>query len=449
MLEGHKPNVNRLMFHPTGDLLASHSWDGTLRLWHPSTGRQLLHLPYKAESDSPQLSRDGQWLWAGLHGERAALIELIPSREYRTLVSSFGSVAGTQTQADLSPDGRLLAVGTTNGASLWDLQSGRELARLPRGTRQVFFDRNTQSDSHSRSKAEFADHDHHSEASTADRGPYDLLTSGSAGLLRWPISSDQSAGRPRLGLPKQLSPISQAWFARSADGRAIGLAAEAGGVNRIIDLETGAVQRELGRHPNGSIRVLSRNGQWAASNGWHSESVRLWNALTGEMVHEWPLEKQTRIRFTPDSRTLVISQHDGFSFWDVDTRRPIHRLRREVGFESSHVAFSADGKLMALEMAPAVIHLIDAATFRTIAKLEDPHGDQPVWQDFTPDGTKLVVVTKHTTAIHIWDLRAIRAQLKEINLDWDWPEFAPVNPSAGSEPDKYTVDIVVDNPEKD
>jgi hypothetical protein len=104
---------------------------------------------------------------------------------------------------------------------------------------------------------------------------------------------------------------------------------------------------------------------------------------------------------------------------------------------------------MALEMAPAVIHLIDAAAFRTIAKLEDPHGDQPVWQDFTPDGTKLVVVTKHTTAIHIWDLRAIRAQLKEINLDWDWPEFPPVNPSAGSEPDQYTVDIVVDNPEKD
>jgi WD40 repeat protein len=166
------------------------------------------------------------------------------------------------------------------------------------------------------------------------------------------------------------------------------------------------------------------------------------------MVHEWPLEKQTRIRFTPDSRTLVISQHDGFSFWDVDTRRQIQRLRREVGFESSHVAFSADGKLMALEMAPAVIHLIDASAFRTIAKLEDPHGDQPVWQDFTPDGTKLVVVTKHTTAIHIWDLRAIRARLKEINLDWDWPEFAPANSSLGSESEQYTVDVVLEDSEK-
>jgi eukaryotic-like serine/threonine-protein kinase len=468
ILEGHKPNVIKLMFHPTGDFLASHSWDGTLRLWDPSTGRQLLQLPLKTETERPHISRDGQWLWMGLHGERAALLELIPSREYRTLVSSFGAVAGTQTQAELSPDGRLLAVGTTNGASLWDLQSGRELARLPRGTRQVFFDCSMQSDSERRSTAELADEVHDSEASAADCGPYDLLTSGSAGLLRWPIitprpvpvrdrergpemaseSSDRHSQRPRLGLPKQLSPLTQAWFARSADGRAIGLAAEEGRVNKIIDLETGAVQRELGPHPNGHVRALSSDGQWAASNGWHSERVRLWNARTGEMVHEWFLEKQTRIRFTPDSRTLVISRHDEFSFWDVETRQSTRRLRREVGFESSHVAFSPDGKLMALELAPAVIHLIDAATFCTIAKLEDPHGDQPVWQAFTPDGTNLVVVTKHTTAIHIWDLRAIRARLKEINLDWDWPEFAPASQIPGSALDKYTIDVVRDDPEK-
>ena len=103
---------------------------------------------------------------------------------------------------------------------------------------------------------------------------------------------------------------------------------------------------------------------------------------------------------------------------------------------------------MALELAPAVIHLIDAATFRTIARLEDPHGDQPVWQDFTPDGTKLVVVTKHTTAIHIWDLRAIRARLKEINLDWDWPEFPPAQPIAGLAAEKHRVDVVSDEAEK-
>ena len=47
---------------------------------------------------------------------------------------------------------------------------------------------------------------------------------------------------------------------------------------------------------------------------------------------------------------------------------------------------------MALEMAPAVIHLKEVATGRTVAKLEDPHGDRATWQGFTPDGTQLVVV---------------------------------------------------------
>ena len=80
---------------------------------------------------------------------------------------------------------------------------------------------------------------------------------------------------------------------------------------------------------------------------------------------------------------------------------------------------------MALEMAPAVIHLMEVATGRTVAKLEDPHGDRATWQGFTPDGTRLVVVAGYADAIHIWDLRAIRTRLKDMNLDWDWPEFSP------------------------
>src|SRR5262249_49766713 len=40
-------------------------------------------------------------------------------------------------------------------------------------------------------------------------------------------------------------------------------------------------------------------------------------------------------------------------------------------------------------------------------------------------GTRLVVVSGFSSSIHIWDLRAIRMRLKEMGLDWDWPEFPP------------------------
>jgi len=80
---------------------------------------------------------------------------------------------------------------------------------------------------------------------------------------------------------------------------------------------------------------------------------------------------------------------------------------------------------MALEMASGVIHLIEASSGRTVARLTDPHGDRASWQAFTPDCTRLVTVAGLASAVHIWDLRAIRMRLKMMNLDWDWPEFPP------------------------
>jgi hypothetical protein len=44
---------------------------------------------------------------------------------------------------------------------------------------------------------------------------------------------------------------------------------------------------------------------------------------------------------------------------------------------------------------------------------------------FTPDGTRLIATGSGATALYVWDLRLIRQQLKELGLDWDWPEFAP------------------------
>src|SRR5207249_399769 len=102
-----------------------------------------------------------------------------------------------------------------------------------------------------------------------------------------------------------------------------------------------------------------------------------------------------------------------------------------------------DQKLMALEMAPGVIDLKEVTSGRTVAKLEDPHGDRSTWMRFTPDGMQLVVAARYAGAIHRWDLRAIRARLKTMNLDWDWPEFSalPVEafPSRNQQPVRVQI----------
>jgi WD40 repeat protein len=153
------------------------------------------------------------------------------------------------------------------------------------------------------------------------------------------------------------------------------------------------------------------------------------------MKNEWELY-QTMVFFTPDSRALILSQRDEFSFWDVATLQPIRRIRRDVAQTPGHVCFSPDGALMALQMAPGIIHLRDAANNRLVAKLEDPHGDHG-WMKFSPDGTQLVVYGK---LVHVWDLRAIRQRLKKMGLDWDWPEYRRADPAGETRP--LRVEIV-------
>jgi serine/threonine protein kinase/WD40 repeat protein len=426
-LEGHVQNVSDLTFHPAGDLLASHGWDGQLLLWHPSSGRRLMSLTFVNDGCPARFSADGRWLGFLWDGARADLLEVTPSLEYRTLVGSAGTVGISSWYGDFSLDGRLLAVSMDEGTRLWDLCSGRELVALPAGTNYVSFEHTAV-----RERGPV----------TPDSPPWGLLTGGRDGLLRWPVTSDDPDGkRLRLGPPRQLSPLRRAWFGRGQDGCTRLAVTEVGGPNKILDPETGTVRRELGIHPEGEVQALSGDGRWAASCGWHSDRVRLWNARTVQMVYEWALGKQTLVFFSPDSRTLIIARGDAFSFWDVETLRLIRRLRRGVAQFPGWVAFSPDSRLMALEIAPAVIHLKEAATGRTVAKLEDPHGDRATWQGFTPDGTQLAVLAAHTHAIHIWDLRAIRTRLKGMSLDWDWPDFPPAA-TAGTAAEPLMIEAV-------
>jgi serine/threonine protein kinase/WD40 repeat protein len=409
-LEGHVQPVTALTFHPAGGLLASTSWDGTLRLWDPATGRQLMQLPRLVY---PAFSSDGRWLGVVMQGEQAQLLEVTPGREYRTLVSSLGAGQGDYHEGDISPDGRLLALKMwKHSIHLWHLASGREVAVLPPGI-PVFQPEGRE-----------------------------LLTCSRGGLNRWPIQDGGEQGKAlRLGPPQTIPlPVVPTRAVCSQDGRTLALFSEEAGKGLLMDLATNSVRAPLLEHPQACFIALSPDGRWAATSGWHSDRARLWNARTGKMVHEWTLGLSLEVFFTLDSRTLIISRGDEFSFWDVETLKPIRRLRREVAHYPGYVAFSPDGKLMALEMAPAVIHLKEVATGRLVAKLEDPNGDRAGWLGFTPDGTQLVVGAPYARAVHIWDLRLIRQRLKTMGLDWNWPAFPPADPaSKGSRPVKIAV----------
>ena len=161
-------------------------------------------------------------------------------------------------------------------------------------------------------------------------------------------------------------------------------------------------------------------------SGWHSDRVKVWERPGGKVIKDLEVGLSSVVFFTPDNREMIVARGTEFIFHDLNSLEVSRRMPREVGLYPGHVAFTADGKLMALEMAPGLIHLKEVTSGRTVAKLEDPHGDLSTWMSFTPDGTQLVVAARYAGAIHRWDLRAIRERLKTMNLDWDWTEFSAV-----------------------
>src|SRR5207248_4229362 len=68
--------------------------------------------------------------------------------------------------------------------------------------------------------------------------------------------------------------------------------------------------------------------------------------------------------------------------------------------------------------------LVDAFTGQELARLEDPNLHVTTDFLFSPDGSSIVTVDK-TKGAHVWDLRALRRQLAEHDLDWDAPPYPP------------------------
>jgi len=398
-LEGHAQQITALTFHPRGGLLASSSWDGGVRLWDPIAARQVMEIPF---GPAVRFSQDGGWLGSSFAFEKLQLWAVIPNEEYCTLSQ------GSTFSGELSPDGRFLTLGMEDGMRVWDLRQRREVA--------------------------FRALDRTSSAFFISNGREILTCSFQFGLQRWPVVVTQaSAGLAmRLGQPLSIPlPWAPQEAARNAGGQTVAVISEAAGEALVLDLNSNTPGRRLPHYRGNSIAV-SPDGRWVATAGWHSPLVRLWNSA-GNCVHEWSLGGQNEVTFSPDSKDLVISSPGQFRFWDLETLKPRLIFNHEVLYPS-HPAFSSDQKLMAMEMSPGILELKEVATGHTIAKLENPFRDRSTWIAFNSGGTQLIVASRYSRTIHLWDLAKLRAGLKPMGLDWQWPEFFGVEHDSNLSP---------------
>jgi serine/threonine protein kinase/WD40 repeat protein/tetratricopeptide (TPR) repeat protein len=412
ILQGHQGSVTQVAFSLDGGLLFTTAWDGISRIWDPWSGRQLLGgLAALAGNSEAQYSHDGRRL-VTRSGEKLSLWEVHAGFEYSCL-PEVSRIAGYGTMA-ISPDGSWLAAAHNSGVELRELPGGSVKAFLPLGhTAGVMFHPNGGQ----------------------------LFTSGAIGVHVWPLRTDGRA--LRIGPPRSLAKGTCGRLSLDQRGRL--LTVVMGGGGRILDLEHPS---EVITFPHHNIHgvAASPDGRWVASGCMHGQGVKIWDAQNGRLVQDLAPDAEWSVAvFSPDGQWLATSTDEGFGVWDVRTWQRVRLVRAQQDNPHAGVlAFSSDGKVLALSTARHVVQLVDPATGRLFATLQAPASDWVRSICFSPDGSRLAVATtihKDQAVLRMWDLRRIREQLQEIGLDWDLPAYPPPAERDTASPMEVKVDL--------
>jgi len=122
-LVGHKSQVIKLAFVPSGDILASVSADGTLNLWNVKTGKLVKTLSDPKDSFGAfALSDNGTLLAKSGQNNSVRIYDLVNNKALLTLKGHTDFI----NQMVFSPDGKYLAtVSDDRSLILWDVATGK------------------------------------------------------------------------------------------------------------------------------------------------------------------------------------------------------------------------------------------------------------------------------------------------------------------------------------
>lgn len=153
--------------------------------------------------------------------------------------------------------------------------------------------------------------------------------------------------------------------------------------------------------PDGKTLVSISDHRRARWNGWEGTigPTEIWDVETGEQLAVLPWD--INIEFSGDGKTLAITENRGSVIWDVETRREIATFP-----DSKTVRFSGNGKTLIL-IAEDSYTLWDIATRRETAKIN------PALGEFKPFPSRFVLSQDGATfataddngIVNIWHTR--------------------------------------------
>ncbi len=393
-----------IKFNPTGTMLATTAWDSKTRLWSYPSGNPLVSAGLAGHN--LQFSPDGRKLsHYGWDGWNMTLFEVVPGGERRGFPARTPALGAIRKPLAFCPGADWLAYAADETITLRDHRSDREVKLEAGSVYSLSF----------------------------SKGGEFLFVSGNLGLARWPLQRLSEKGERLIGPPQSFGPPgAYAPSCLSADGRTF--AAILGDRAHVFDAGTLAeiAQTEV---LGGLNRVaLSPDGQQLAMGLWKQNAVVISNARTGQRIQTLSVRESANVGFTPDGKWLVTSAVDECQFWNTGSWTRGLRLDSVEAYDiPSELAFSGDGTMMAITHSRDIVHLINPATGEMLGALEVPDSNGTTGLSFSDDGSQLAVAGGFPECV-VWDLRAIRVDLKQINLDWNMPPFAPEKTSTSTSP---------------
>ncbi|EKO39306.1 MAG: WD40 repeat-containing protein [Solidesulfovibrio magneticus str. Maddingley MBC34] len=321
VLRGHEGRVAAVAFAPDGKNLVSGGWDQAVRLWEGDTTRTVKTLSTTGVVLAITFSPDSRFVAAATSDKQVMIWNRSSGEPAGTLTGHTESVKVVA----FSPDGRLIASGATDGKlSLWDWTLGTRIAAFQGGG-----------------------------ALTAIACSPDgqLLASGeSDGSIRlWDVATGQQLHKSL----KHQGAIQTLVF--SPDGHTLA----SGAKDKLVylwDIPTGARRLALKAHVSTVNDItFSNNGIMLATADdmdFEDGLIHLWDFPTGRELKVLHAEGESinSVAFSPSADIIASTGYDeSISLWDSQSGRLVDRLViDDVISKDGHVAFSPDGRALAL-----------------------------------------------------------------------------------------------------
>jgi WD40 repeat protein len=413
---GHTDWVVTLAFSPNGNILASGSHDGTVRLWDVNTGQCLKTL--RGHSDrvlTVSFSPDGNTLASGSSDRTIKLWQVSDGK----CLETWEEAHGDRVMAVIfSPDRKTLISGGDDGlVKLWCLSTGNCLNKIIAHINWML----AIALSHDGTKLAIGLNGNTVRIFDAIAGTC-INTLQGYNQYAWSVAfshddrflatgnEDRTVQIWDVVTGKRLKTLhghsNRVWSVNFSPDRSMLISVGEDEIVKIWDAGTGQCLKTLESHSNMVSSIsFSGDGRFLIS-GNKDQSIRLWDVDTGDCVKV--LRGHTNwvpaVVFSPDSETIASGSDDkSVKLWDANSGECIRTFFGHSSWIQS-VAFSPDGAILASSSHDRTVRLWDMLTGECL-HIFAGHSDRVKSIVFHPNGQAIASASDDRT-IRIWDVRS-------------------------------------------